>query len=122
MKYKVGKRPILGLTEQISILPGSGDNTEQEAVVARIDTGATLSSIDKELAKKLGIETVVRKKMVKSASGKNLRSVVKAIIQIHGETIEEEFSLANREGMKYQVLIGQNHLKKGNFLVDPLID
>tara|TARA_Y100000310_G_scaffold340188_1_gene435126 strand:- start:3341 stop:3697 length:357 start_codon:yes stop_codon:yes gene_type:complete len=118
----VGKRPILGLTEQISILPGSGDNTEQEAVVARIDTGATLSSIDKELAKKLGIETVVRKKMVKSASGKNLRSVVKAIIQIHGETIEEEFSLANREGMKYQVLIGQNHLKKGNFLVDPLID
>ena len=116
------KRPILGLTEQITISAGLNKAAAKETLTARIDTGATLSSIDTELAEELGIKTVVREKIVKSASGKNLRPVVIATVNIQGEKIEGEFSLANRKGMKYKILIGQNHLKKGGFLVDPQLD
>ena len=116
------KRPILGLTEEVILIAGPKETAKKETIVARIDTGASLSSIDTDLATKLGITTIVREKMVKSASGKNIRPVVKAIASIKGQEIEGEFSLANRKSMKYQVLIGQNHLKKGNYLVDPLID
>lgn len=115
-------RPILGLTEQITIISKSNDGKTDEVLIARIDTGATLSSIDNKLAEKLGIETVIREKVVKSASGKAKRPVVSAIIKIKGKTIDGEFSIANRENMKYKILIGQNHLKKGKYLVDSLID
>lgn len=114
------ERPILGLTEEITI--SSEQGAAKETVIARIDTGATLSSIDTELAKTLGITTIIREKTVKSASGKSVRPVVNATVEIKGQQIEGEFSLANRKSMKYQVLIGQNHLKKGNYLVDPQID
>ena len=103
-------------------MPGPNSKAKAEIVTARIDTGATLSSIDSELAKELGIKTIVREKIVKSASGKTKRPVVSATIKIKDQIIKGEFSLANREDMKYQVLIGQNHLKKGGFLVDPQVE
>lgn len=116
------KRPILGLTEEIILIASPEKGSKKEKVKARIDTGATLSSIDEELAYKLGIDTIIRQKIVKSASGKSTRPVVKAIAKIHGTEIEGEFSIADRKNMKYKVLIGQNHLKQGNYLVDPQID
>ncbi len=119
--HKVTKRPILGLTEEITVIAGSNKDAMKETVMARIDTGATMSSIDLKFAEKLGIGPIIREKMVKSASGKKMRPVVKAIVKIKGNAIEGEFSLADREGMKYLVLIGQNHLKQGGFLIDPQI-
>ena len=114
------KRPTLGLSEEVTIIASSNQGASQEVVIARIDTGATISSIDIELAEKINMGPVIREKMVKSASGKKRRPVIKAIVRIKGITLEGEFSLANRKGMKYPVLIGQNHLKQGAFLVDPL--
>jgi hypothetical protein len=116
------KRPILGLTAEISIFASNKKTATKDIVIARIDTGATISSIDTELAKKLQIGPIIREKLVKSASGRKRRPVVRAIVNIKGHNIEGEFSLANRKSMKYPVLIGQNHLKKGAFLVDPLIE
>jgi len=111
----VEKRTILGLTEKISVYGPK----EKEQVVARIDTGATASSIDLKLSAKLGLGPITRTKVVKSASGSKLRPMIRVRVNIGGEEMEEDFSIADREHMTYSVLIGQNILKKGKFLIDP---
>ena len=109
------KRTILGLTEVILVVGPDGS----EEVVARIDSGATASSIDTELATKLGFKPITRTKIVKSVSGVKRRSIVMVKVKIGNQEIEEGFTLANRNHMTYPVLIGQDILKQGNFLIDP---
>lgn len=107
-------RTIVGLTEKVTV---KGEHESQE-FIARIDTGATKSSIDLSFATKLGLGPVVDSRLIKSAHGVKLRPVVQAEIVLGGKTILARFTLADRSHMKYSVLIGQNVLKK-NFLVDP---
>jgi hypothetical protein len=109
-----GERTIVGLTEFVSVRGTAGSRD----MIARIDTGATKSSIDLVLASKLGLGPVVDSKLIKSAYGVRLRPVVQADIVIAGRVIRAKFTLADRLHMKFPVLIGQNILKKG-FLVDP---
>ncbi len=110
------RKVILGLTEQVMVIGPSG---KKEKVIARIDTGATSSSIDLALAQRLHLTPSTRSKIVKSASGVKKRPVVHAKIRMDGLLIEEEFTIADRSHMTYQLLIGHNILKKGNFLIDP---
>ena len=110
------KRPILGLIEQVTIM---GD-TSHHKLLARIDTGATSSSIDKELVEELGLGPGHRLTTVRSATGTEKREIIKISILLNGNVIEEEFSIADRAHMTYSVLIGQNILKKGKFIIDPL--
>lgn len=105
---------IIGLTEQV-ILHSDG---KKKKIIARIDTGATISSIDARLAAELSLGPVMQTKLVKSAHGNKLRPVVEARITIGKKTIKEKFTIADRDHMKYKALIGQNILKKG-FLIDP---
>ena len=106
-------KEIIGLTEKITI---TGTKGKKKRIVARIDTGATISSIDSRLAADLKLGPVVRTKLVKSASGSRSRPVIKAKIKLKKE-FSAEFTIADRKHMKYQVLIGQNILKHG-FLID----
>ncbi len=106
---------VIGLVEKIKII---GNNDEERELKARVDTGATKSSIDYRLARELKLGPVVESTLVKSAHGSKVRPVVKATIIIKGKKISGKFTLADREHMKYRVLIGQNLLKKG-FLIDP---
>ncbi len=112
----IAGKVILGLTERVTVI---GLHGKKEKVVARIDTGATSSSIDLVLAQRLHLNPSTRSKIVKSASGVKKRPVVHAKIRMDGLLIEEEFTLADRGHMTYQLLIGHNILKKGNFLIDP---
>jgi len=108
------EKTIIGLTEKI-VIHGANETTE---LIARIDTGATKSSIDLALTSKLGLGPVVDSRLVKSAHGIKLRPVIKAEIVIGGKVISAKFTLADRSHMKFPVLIGQNILRKG-FLIDP---
>ncbi|MBI2102445.1 ATP-dependent zinc protease [Candidatus Woesearchaeota archaeon] len=110
------ERLVLGLTEEITIY----GLKRSEKVTARIDTGATSSSLDLKLAEKLQLKELKDVKIVRSASGVGRRSVVHATVIIHGKTLEGDFTLANRSHMNFPLLIGQNILKKGRFLIDPL--
>ncbi|MDP3990637.1 MAG: RimK/LysX family protein [archaeon] len=112
----MSERPILGLIESVTIL---SDNSKQK-LLARIDTGATSSSIDKELAEKLSLGPGHRLTTIRSATGTEKREIVKIKVLLNGKVIEGEFSIADRAHMTYSVLIGQNVLKKGQFLIDPL--
>ncbi len=111
----MGERTILGLTEEI-ILKGSVERKVQ----ARIDSGATASSIDVSLANQLNLGPAYKDKVVKSASGVEKRPVIKVKVKIENQDIEADFTLADREHMTYPLLIGQNILKEGKFLIDPL--
>lgn len=107
---------ILGLTEEINIF--DSQNISQK-ITAKIDTGASKSSIDSELAKKLGLVNIIKSKVIRNANGKTIRDIIDAKITLHGKEITAHFSLADRKEMKYSVLIGQNILRKDNFLIDP---
>ena len=111
------ERPILGLTEPVRVF---GNNGQNEEVLSRIDTGATASSIDLNVAAKLELGPITRSKVVKSASGIGKRPIIIAKISIQGVEMEEEFTLADRSHMTYPLLIGQNVLKRGKFIIDPL--
>ena len=112
----MAKREIVGLVEKV-VLVGK---TKSAALYARIDTGATKSSVDKALVNALNLGPIIRSKKVKNVLGSVLRPIIKAKVNIAGKIREEEFTIADRRHMKYQLLIGQNILKKERFLIDPL--
>ncbi|PIQ24262.1 hypothetical protein COW36_10615 [bacterium (Candidatus Blackallbacteria) CG17_big_fil_post_rev_8_21_14_2_50_48_46] len=89
----------------------------QVKILARIDTGATLSSIDADLAQRLGFKTPIRQTTVRNAHGISHRQVVKIPFLIKGLKREAEFTLAERSQLDYEVLLGRTSLK--GFLVDP---
>ena len=103
------EKTLVGLTEKIKI--------NGHSVIARIDTGATLSSVCADLASKLKLGPVIRTATVLSSNSKTARPVIKAHIQIKNRKFNASFTISARTHMKYKVLIGQNILKKG-FIID----
>ena len=105
---------VIGMVENVQLR----HDGVSETLKARIDTGATKSSIDYKLASQLKLGPVVESRLVKSAHGSKLRPVIEATIVIQDNEVTEKFTLADREHMKYKVLVGQNVLRNG-FLIDP---
>lgn len=95
---------------------------KSEFVDARIDTGALRSSIDRELAERLGLlseDNIIFKRgfAYRSASGKQPRPVIGLTIRLAGRKITTSASVANRSRMSTPLLIGRNDL--AGFLVNP---
>jgi len=109
-------KKIIGIIEKVSLI---GRNEKKKDMLAKIDTGASRSSIDTRIASELKLGPIVKTRLIKSANGSSLRPVIEAKIRIDGQTLDTQFTLANRKHMKYKVLIGLNTLQKGDFLVDP---
>ncbi len=107
-------KAIVGLTENVTI----NGSSSKKNVVARMDTGATKSSIDIGLAAELKLGPVIDSRLIKSAHGTKLRPVVEVEVFISSRTIKARFTVADRSHMRYPVLIGQNILKQ-DFLIDP---
>jgi len=114
IQYK--KKTVVGLVEPVKVTGPTGKSKE---VLGRIDSGATKSSIDVTLASELSLGPILKAKVVRSASGKSIRPVVEATIEFADKEFKTEFTIADRADMKYSILIGQNILKKGGFLIDP---
>jgi hypothetical protein len=105
---------VLGIVERVKV------RGEREIeVLALVDTGARISSVDEKLAKEAGIGPHVRHARIRSASsGKSSsRPVLSATIEIGGKTFATEVNVADRSRMAFPVLIGRNILR-GNFVVD----
>ena len=114
-KYQVlDGKVVIGLAEKVTVQYDKGSKN----VIAKIDTGATKSSIDTSLAAELRLGPVIKSKLIKSAHGSKLRPIIEATIELAGKKIKSEFTLADRAHMKFRILIGQNILKDG-FLIDP---
>lgn len=108
-------KTVVGLTEPVKVFGPRGERK----VLARIDTGATKSSIDVRLAADLKLGPIIKAKLVKSASGSGLRPMIQGTITIANKEITTEFTIADRSHMKYKILIGQNTMIDNGFIIDP---
>ncbi len=137
MKPKVGEKTIIGRRE-IANLPQFGLNH----VDVKVDSGAYTSSIHVSSCKEVELEGATllevifldenhsafdnekhyfqeyRIKKVKSSNGhEQLRYFIKCTIELLGRKIKTEFSLTERKGMRYPILLGRKLLNK-RFLID----
>jgi len=117
----VGKdtKIILGMAEFVTLT--GKDRQIKKTLPARIDTGATRSSIDIKLVKELKLGPVVSVLEVKNANGVSLRPTIEVEFKLKDKNMKAEFTVSDRSHMKYKALIGRNVLKKG-FLIDPSIN
>ncbi|MFW6378821.1 MAG: retroviral-like aspartic protease family protein, partial [Nanoarchaeota archaeon] len=83
---------VIGFVEKVKCLTEKGNLT----VSARIDTGATKSSIDATIVEQLGIGPVVGERTVRNAHGSERRKIVRIRINVAGKTINAKFTIANR--------------------------
>jgi len=107
------------------------------ALKGRVDTGAEISSLHadslqvqngkvrficKPLSPSVLTMDMTDKQLVKSPDGgSEYRPVVELNIAINGQTMQGMlFNLNDRSQMDHPVLIGQNILEKGKFLIDPM--
>jgi hypothetical protein len=107
------ERKIIGLIEEVEI--------KGKKLKAKIDTGADRSSIDISLALELGLVHFEGARKYRNALGSKVRRpLVKTTVKIFDKEFETRFSIANRLGLSYKVLIGKDILQQGKFMVDPL--
>jgi len=88
-----------------------------EEFLARIDTGAAKSSICSTVFKNLCLGPIIGSVNVHAASGSQKRDLIEEEIEIKGRKIKSTFNIADRNHMKYPILIGRNTLKN-NFLIE----
>lgn len=118
-------KTVIGWVELVS-LPGLSN----KRVEAKVDTGAetcALHATNITIAgryvsfKALGRSHRLRLKELRSVRSSNgseaLRPVVDLLLRFAGRDETVEFTLTNRDGMKFPILLGRNYLKDG-FLVD----
>lgn len=92
-------------------------------VLAKIDTGAWSSAIDRKFAKELGIlnkNNVLWYKRKLSALGEENRPVIPVTFWLAGRKIKTDMTVADRKLLRYQILIGREDLQ--GFLVSPDIE
>jgi alpha-L-glutamate ligase-like protein len=110
------KAKVVGVFETIAVLNGEGKKTE---VKAKIDTGAWRTSIDREVAERLGLlkeENILYKKGYRSALGRHRRPVVGLTFYMKGRKIKTAANVADRRHLKRPMIIGRNDLN--GFLVE----
>lgn len=106
--------------EEIKVLNADGKKIR---TLAKIDTGAWSSSIDKKFAKELGLfkrGRVLWYRRKLSALGEEKRAVIPLTIWVAGRKISTNVTVADRGLLRYQILIGRMDLT--GFLVSPEID
>ncbi|HOI18897.1 MAG TPA: RimK/LysX family protein [Candidatus Woesearchaeota archaeon] len=117
MEDKETKRKTIGLTCKAKLF---GKKTGHRELLARVDTGAALCSVDLDIAAELRLGPIVKAKKVRSSNASMKRPIVKAQLEVEGKKIVVSFSISDRSHMSYPVLIGRNALKKFGFLIDPV--
>ncbi len=107
----------LNVWEKVQIVDEKGNKHE---ILAKIDTGAWRTSIDRELAQNLGLtksKNVLWAKPVKGVLGKEVRKVINLSYYLAGRNIKTIASLADRSGLRTPLIIGRRDLE--GFVVNP---
>ncbi len=115
-RVKPNKRTIVPILCSVVLIGERG----REEVTAKVDTGASRTSVDTDLAARVGLGPVTDMVKVRTASSARaeLRPLVEARIQLVGKEFRLPVSIADRADMKYPVIIGMDILSEGNFLID----
>jgi len=110
-------RKIAYVFEDIKIQSFMG---EKIMVKAKLDTGAWRTSIDEQLAKKLGLlnpENILLEKYFKNALGKEKRPLISLVFWLKGRKIKTVVNIADRSKLRRPITIGRRDLR--NFLIEP---
>ncbi|MBI2103848.1 hypothetical protein HYT59_02495 [Candidatus Woesebacteria bacterium] len=110
----------IGVWEKVKIVDAKGNKHE---IMAKVDTGAWRTSLDKGLAKELGLlteENVLWSKTVRSALGKEKRKVINLKYYLAGRGINTIAGLADRSNLRTPMVIGRRDLN--GFTVNPSQD
>ncbi len=110
-------KPTLGSEEPVLIYDKERPDEKIE-VLAKIDTGASTSSIDEDLAEDLGfdLENPPDTVTVQSALGEEERPVVPITMDVAGETIETRVPVSDRSDLSTDMLVGSEDV--GRFQID----
>jgi len=111
----IGKKTIT-VFEKIKLRPFVGEPVE---VLAKIDTGAYRTSIDKQLAKELGLLSPENKlfyKGYRSSMGSEKRPIVEVSFWLKGKKVKTAANISDRSKLKRPVIIGRRDLK--GFLIN----
>jgi len=103
--------------ENVKILTVDKQKVE---VKAKIDTGAWKTSIDKDLAERLGIlknSNILWTKIYKSSLGEEKRQVINLTFYLAGRKIETIANIASRKNLRTPLIIGRRDLE--GFLIKP---
>lgn len=104
---------VIGSKERILLIT---PNREVE-VIAKIDTGADLSSIDEQFAHSMGFEiNTFEKKTIITEQGAVERDTISSTFILADREISSIFTLADRSGFSTVMIIGKNDLQ--GFRVD----
>ena len=109
----------INVWETVRVVNGADEKVD---ILAKIDTGAWRTSIDRQTAINLGLlqkSNILWQKTVKSSIGKETRPIIAINFYLAGRKIKTVASIANREGLKSKLIIGRQDL--GGFLVNPIV-
>lgn len=90
-------------------------------VLAKVDTGAYSTSIDKTLAKELGLlgkDNILFDKKFRSSLGTEHRTLIKLVFWLGGNKVVSRAGVSDRHELRRKILIGRRDLK--GYLIDPL--
>jgi alpha-L-glutamate ligase-like protein len=108
------KTKMVGPLEFIKVKTGKGKKSFEE-IRAKVDTGAFRSSIDKDLAKELGLlspEKILYYRHYRSALGKNKnRPVVGLTFWLKDRKITTAVNVSNRKKLRTKFLLGRRDLE-----------
>lgn len=104
-------RPAIAVVgEQEKVLLTAPDGRTVEAI-ARVDTGASSSSIDTDLAEDLGLDLDEAERVtVESSLGRERRPVVNLVLQVAGKSLVTRVNVNNRSSRSNPVLLGRSDL------------
>ncbi len=109
------KKDVVGLVEEITI---KGNNGKTLKVKALFDTGATRTSVDVKLARKLELGPIEGEVLVKSKTERHVRRIlVPCEFNIKGRNFKKTVNISSRKNMFTPVLIGRDIIH-GNFVID----
>ncbi len=108
---------ILGKEEPVELSTGASE--ESIEVLAKVDTGASYSSIDRGLAKRLGIDlkNPEDKVEIESSFGDKVRPLVRVQIKVAGKSLDTLVTVADRDELSKDMLLGIRDLE--GFTVKP---
>lgn len=110
----LGKKSV-GRYEEVEIV---GLNGERETLDAKIDTGADISSLDIQVAEKLGLmseDNVLYESSFYNSLGNKKRKVVGVTFYLAGRKVKSRVSISDRSKMSKKMLVGWRDL--GGFVV-----
>ena len=89
---------------------------------AKIDTGAWRTSVDKELARSLGLlknDNILWTRKIRTSMGHEERQVVKFVFMLAGRRIETLASISTRSHLRVPVIVGRRDLV--GFNISPVV-